>query len=179
MGVHDQFQNSNNEAQYVNIQLGPLLFQDDVSRLSHTVESAQEGNDRMEAMAERKLLDFNLDKSCVLVIGKKKPREELMKKVKRTPITLCGNLMKMVNSEKYLGDYLSHTLAESVDVTVNKRKGLVIKLIHEIRTVVDDFRANTAGGLITGLEIWSLSVLPFLLANSGAMLIASRGTESL
>jgi hypothetical protein len=51
--------------------LGPALFQDDVSRLCDDPVSAQMGNDRMEAMAETKLLDFNMDKSCLLLSERK------------------------------------------------------------------------------------------------------------
>ena len=58
-GVRDFFKDSKDEIQYLGIPLAPLLFQDDVARLSLTVASAQAGNDRMMNVAETKLLDFN------------------------------------------------------------------------------------------------------------------------
>ena len=71
-GVEDFFKDSEFEIGYAGLQLRPLLFQDDVSRLALDPESLQAGNDRMEAMGETKHLDFNLTKSCYLPIGKKK-----------------------------------------------------------------------------------------------------------
>ena len=78
----------------------------------------------------------------------------------------CGENMKIDKSEKYLGDYLSHTLEESIEVTIAKRKGLVTKSIYDIRAVVDDYRSGVVGGITAGLDIWNLAVMPFLTANS-------------
>ena len=64
-------------------------------------------NDKMEAMAESKLLDYNLDKSCFIIIGKIKARLEMQKQLQNCDWLSC------------------HGLADSVNVTVNKRKGLV------------------------------------------------------
>ena len=43
--------------------MAPLLFQDDVARLAEDLDSVQEGNNRIESVAEEKLLDFNIEKS--------------------------------------------------------------------------------------------------------------------
>ena len=56
--------------------------------------------------------------------------------------------------------------AQSVHETVNKRKGQVIKSIIECRAVIDDFRASSIGGIVTGIEIWEVAIIPFLLYNS-------------
>ena len=65
-GVGDFFSSSEYEMSYGDVLLSPALFQDDVSRMCQDPLSAQMGNDRMEAMAETKLLDFNMDKSCLI-----------------------------------------------------------------------------------------------------------------
>lgn len=62
-GVKDFFADSDEEVSYGDLLLRPLIFQDDVARLSEDRQSAQSGNDKMETMIETKLLDFNLDKS--------------------------------------------------------------------------------------------------------------------
>ena len=49
----------------------------DVSTLCLDRVSAQAGNDRMEAVAETKRLDFNKDKLCYMIIGKTKERTVL------------------------------------------------------------------------------------------------------
>ena len=124
---------------YGDVMLGPALFQDDVSRLCDDPVSVQMGNDRMEAMAETKLLNFNMDKSCLIVIGKKKLRADMENKLAKNPPLLYGQKMKQVRAEKYLGDQISFGgLGESVAATVTKRTGKVLQSIFEIRTVIDD-----------------------------------------
>ena len=46
-GVPDFFENGENGVYYHGLKLGPLLFQDDVARLSTDLSSAQGGNERM------------------------------------------------------------------------------------------------------------------------------------
>ena len=84
-GVSDFFSSSEYEASYANISLRPLLFQDDVARLCFDPESAQIGNDRMEALAETKLLDYNVDKTCYIIVGKEKERKILEEKFNLNP----------------------------------------------------------------------------------------------
>ena len=68
---------------------------------------------------------------------------------------------------KYLGHHISGIgLAESVAATVAKRRGLVIRSIFEIRTVIEDCRSQVSGGLAAGIDIWEMAVLPMLLNNS-------------
>ena len=46
-GIKEQFEDSEKEVVYGPISLKPLLFQDDISRLSTSREAAQYGNDRV------------------------------------------------------------------------------------------------------------------------------------
>ena len=80
---------------------------------------------------------------------------------------LCGRAMKQENQVKYIGDWIScNVLADSVAVTVSKRKGLVMQSIYETRSVVDDCRSQVCGGLTAGLDIWDMAILPMILYNS-------------
>ena len=75
----------------------------------------------------------------------------------------------MVHEEqaKYLGDQLCGLgLAESVGATVSKRRGIVTRTIFEIRAIIDDCRSNTAGGIMAGIEIWEMAVIPMLTYNA-------------
>ena len=154
------------ELSYGGERLQPLLFQDDISRLSTSVRGAQTGNTRMESVMETKLLDFNLDKSCVIVMGSRKQKTEVEGQLEQNPLTLCGKKMVNVQMEKYLGDMLcSAGLSESVHATVLKRKGQVISSILDTKAVVEDCRANVVGGIVSGLDIWELAILPYLLNN--------------
>ena len=166
-GVEDFFKDSEFEIGYAGFQLRPLFFQDDVSRLALDPESLQAGNDKMEAMGETKLLDFNSTKSCYLPIGKIKLFEKHQGHLQHKPITLCGEPMPCVSEAKLLGDWLSSDgVSQSVATTVKKRKGLAIASIYEIRAVVEDYRSNAIGGLKTGIDLWEAAVLPMLLYNA-------------
>jgi hypothetical protein len=165
-GVRDFFTGSEYEVSYGDMSLSPTLFQDDISRLCWDPVSAQMGNDKVEAMAETKLLDFNLDKSCIIIIGQGKSKDELEKQFKANPPLLYGKEMKIVTEEKYLRDQMSTGgLAASILATIKKRQGLVIGKIFEIRAVLDDCRSHVTGGIQTGLDIWEMSVIPYLTNN--------------
>ena len=176
-GVRDFFQDSEYEVSYGEVEIKPLLYQDDVARMSLDIDSAQMGNDRMENMAETKLLNFNVEKSCYIVIGNKKTRKEMKDKLVSNPLQFCGADMKQAEQFKYLGDQLSGLgLADSVAATVSKRKGLVIRSIFEIRTVIEDCRSQVSGGLAAGLDIWEMAVLPMLLNNADCWQEVSKKT---
>ena len=104
-------------------------------------------NQKMEAMVETKLLDYNMDKSCFMIIGDKKACQEMEKQMEKFPLGLCGSKLKQETKSKYLGDQSCCLgLTESVALTVRKRKGLVTKSIYEIRAVVEDCRSQVVGG---------------------------------
>ena len=144
----------------------PVLFQDDIGKASKTIEEAQLANDRMEELMESKLLDFNLDKSCCIVIGDKSARMKILKKLKQQPLKLNGKMMKIVDSEKYLGEILSTNLTQSVHETVTRRVGLANHSVFEIRAVVDDAKAEAVGRLSVGFNILETAVIPAFLHSS-------------
>ena len=165
-GVTDFFADSEYEVSYGDVVLFPALFQDDVSRFCLDPVSAQMGNDRMEAMAETKLLDYNQEKSCFIIIGKGKERTRLEAEFLRNPPKLYGANMMKSSEEKYLGDQIHCLgLAASVAATIDKRGGKVLKSIFEIRAIIDDCRSHVAGGISSGLDIWEMAVIPFLTSN--------------
>ena len=74
--------------------------------------------------------------------------------------------MKEVDSEKYLGDYISTFGAtDTALTTVKKRHSKAMNAIREIKTVIEDCRAEVVGGILTGLEIWEVAVIPYLINN--------------
>ena len=125
---------------------------------------------------ETKLLDFNLDKSCYLVVGKPEVRKIMAKQLESAPLTLSGFPMKETAQEKYLGDYIHQNgNPDSVLATIKARPVLVSSAINEIRSVLEDCRINVVGGLCAGIDIWELSVIPFLLNNSSVWAEMPKG----
>ena len=111
---------------------------------------------------ESNLLDFNLLKSCFLVVGNPKAKKKLQRKLEQKPLTLCNTRMKQVQIKRYLGCQLSGSVGQSVSATVSKRIGVANKAIYEARSVVEDSRAMAVGGLSLGFQIWEQSVVPML-----------------
>ena len=113
--VMEFFKDSSEEANYFSVRLQPLLYQDDVARISYNVESAQTGNTKMEVIAETKLLDYNLEKSGFLIVGEKKAKLKLQRDLNESPLIFCDRRMKQEINIKYLGNWLSaNGLADSV-----------------------------------------------------------------
>ena len=164
--VNNHFKSSKYEISYSQIRLQPMIFQDDISRLSSSLENAQAGNIFIESCMESKLLDLNTKKSCYILIGSRKCVKKFENDLSITPLTLCGAEMKRKVSDKYLGDYI-HTMGPtaSVQCTISNRYGRIVCGILETRAILDDCRVNTVGGLQSGLYFWEMSYLPSLLNN--------------
>ena len=173
-GVEDFFLDSEHEAVYGRVPVGPVILQDDICRVAVSPEAAQAGVSKMEAMAETKQLNFNEDKSVFVIFGKGKAKREMEENFKENPVLLYGKPMKCAKSERFLGDQMGETLGESISATLNKRIGRATQSIYEIRDIVDDFRAKITGGIMTGLHIWEMAVIPFLLNNSSTWFSMKR-----
>ena len=120
-----------------------MLFQDDIGRICDSVKASQHGNDRVAHVMESKLLDFNIDKSCFLVVGNTKSKQNIRKQLEASPLTLSGFPMKEMTQEKYLGDYLHcNGNPDSVAATVQVRSGLAVSAVNEIRSVLEDCSVN-------------------------------------
>ena len=160
------FVKSQYEISYSQLRLQPLIFQDDISRLSSSPADAQAGNTLIEACMESKLLDLNTDKSCYVVLRKKQMVQKIESELLSSPLTLCGTKMKGKVSEKYLGDFI-HTSgpAGSVHCTISNRYGRIMSGILETRSIIDDCRVNTVGGLQSGIDYWETAYLPSLINN--------------
>ena len=164
--VGKSFETSSAELSYGPVKLAPLLFQDDICRVAIRAEDAQKGNNILESALETKLLDFNLDKSCYLIMGNKSARKTLEKQLRDNPLKLCKQDMQTAKVEKYLGDMLCEDgLGESVHSTVLRRKGQTMLTMMEICAIIKDCRVTSVGGIVAGIQIWETSVIPFLLNN--------------
>ena len=162
------FEGSDSEVSYDDIRLEPITFQDDAARFVTDIVAAQKGNDLISSAMKLKQLTLNVDKCAMIPIGKKKVVEKIIEDVNGVGGLRINDLIVPVkDSEKYLGDFIcSEGLAKSVEETVTKRYGRALKAITEIKSVVEDFRANLLGGLNLGLQIWESALLPSLIHNS-------------
>ena len=164
-GVDDFFSSSESEVSYGPLRLLPQSFQDDLMRLCLDPISAQQGNDRFESLADSKRLSYNMKKSFVVIMGKKKQREELKKQFEENPPKIYGIPLKIVDQQSYLGEELGPTVSESITLTINKRIGIATKAMYDIKTIIEDIRCKVPGGIRTAVTLWECCVIPFLLNN--------------
>ena len=106
------FKDSIDELSYGEPRLQPLLFQDDINRVATSVLTAQKGNNQNESVVETMLLDFNLDKSCYIVMGNEKAKKSHNMDLEENPLiiftevgpsqgTIVQHRMNIVTSETY------------------------------------------------------------------------------
>ena len=142
------------------------MYQDDCLRMTNSVTSAQLGNNIMESVMKRKLLNIN-DKSSYLLCGKPSKIKEIQEALSSSPLSVKGQIIKQKNKEKYLGEIISSFgVADSVKMTIDDRKGRTISSIFELSSIIEDIRMQSAGGLMSGLNIWKFGRLPSLLTNA-------------
>ena len=138
-GVKEMFKTAEKELRYANeVVVSALVFMDDIGKISVNREMAQDANDKIEEMINRKGLELNVDKSNFLIIGNKKEQKRIQKEIDKIPLRLCQKNMKQVKVLKYLGEFLTSDLSESVHQTVVKRVGVATLSIYEVRAVVED-----------------------------------------
>ena len=119
-GLEGFFEDSEYEVSYGPLVLSCLSFQDDLFRLSFDPVNAQHGNDRLENLAETKLLNYNLTKTSITIVGEKRAREELRLKFENNNPTLYGKKVQIVDQATYLGDKLGTDASRSISLTIKK-----------------------------------------------------------
>ena len=175
-GLNVTFAQSEVEVRYKSLSLAPQSFMDDIMRMAESLASAQYGNILMEELIEQKCLQFNLDKSSFILMGTNKQRKGFQKELVKSPLTLCGEQMKEVKVLKFLGDHISYNLEDSVHQNVLKRIGIAKYAIMEIRTVIEDTRADKLGSLNVAFNIFELAIVPMVCYNCEAWMCIGRKT---
>ena len=172
------FTGSDSEVSYGSTRLSPILYQDDSARFCTGFEEAQKGNILISYAMKAKQLELNVDKCATILFGRGKRIQEMKEFIENNKIlTIDGIEVKMKQEEKYLGDYIhSLGLSKSVESTVNKRYGKCLTQIMEIKSVIEEFRMHSLGAISSGLTIFNMAVLPFLLYNASTWFETSTKT---
>ena len=161
------FSGSMNEAAYSDIRLQPLILQDDLCRMSSSPDSARAGIKRIETIMKLKQLDLNVSKSSYIVCQNSTKAKDIQKELMDNPLKYDGIEFKEKQSEKYLDDMIDgRGLSESIAATIEERHGRIFSSVLEIRTILEDYRSSQAGGILAGLMLWEMAVIPSLLNNS-------------
>ena len=81
-GLMEYFQDSQDEIMYGSVKIQPLAYQDDILKGNKDVISAQVGNMKLHNMLSSKGLEAHSDKTCVIVCGAKKYKDDAIEKLK-------------------------------------------------------------------------------------------------
>ena len=94
-------------------------------------------------------------------------------------LSIDDQIIKARIKDDYLGDVLHEEgLTKSVQVTIDKRVGKIVMGMNEVASILNDYRIDAAGGVLTGLEIFDLAVTPCLLNNAETWTLISKESES-
>ena len=121
---------------------------------------------------------MNKEKSVCLVIGSKKQKKEISNEFEKQPLE-CGDFYtEEKQQEKWLGQILSAAgLADCVSQTVAAREGKIRGACLEIAVIVNDWRAQVAGGVDTAIMLWETCCIPSLMHGAGTWVEMNNKTE--
>ena len=176
-GLDSYFGGSMDEIQYGSVRCNPQGFIDDIARVAEDVASARVGYIKISAMMEDKMLTCHPTKTCYLVVGTTKYRENIQKEIEDNPLMFGKIVCKEKDSDIYLGDVISSQgLEHSVELTVQKRLGLIRGAMYETSAIMEDYRLQAVGGMSGAWTIWERAICPKLLNNCGTWVGVSKDT---
>ena len=146
-GVSEIFETSRDEICYGKVKINPLLYQDDILRMTTTHFGAQAGLSKVEAVMRLKSLEVHPDKYFHLLIGNKKNLDLIRNQIEKNPLKYMNKPIKEKKSEKWLGDFFHNGgVSESVTETIKQRKGRAKNAIFEINAIIEDTGMKIIGG---------------------------------
>ena len=167
-GLKQYFNDSKDEVYFGNVRLQPVAYQDDLGHANNDVRQAQVGNTKLACMLQDKGLQAHEDKTCYILFGSKKYKENVKKDLEHTPLMFGKFPSKQRVSEKYLGQILhSGGLSDSAKATVEDRSGKIRGAAIEIKSIVEEFEMQAMGGLMAAWELWEKALVPSLLSGAG------------
>ena len=121
-GVDSYFSGSMDEAMYGPIRLQPLLFMDDLARVTTSRNKAEVGNVKLDCLMDTKQLTLHPDKTGFIIMGKGQAKQKMEQEVVEYPI-MCGAIRTTRKTkDKWLGDtFHEDGLSASVNKTILER----------------------------------------------------------
>ena len=175
----EQFQpGGEEELNYGTVKMAPLVFQDDFLHASDEIEKARQTNVKINKMIKQRGLNLNQKKSVCLMIGSKKQKKDMSKKLEEDPLK-CGDVeTKEVESDKWLGQIISAKgLADSVNKTIEAKESKIKAACLEIADIIQDWRSQAIGGIDSALLMWEACCIPSLLTGAGTWVNITPAAE--
>ena len=177
LGLEQYFSGSQNEICYGKIRSQPQAWQDDILRIGVDIKSTRVGNAKLAAMTSQKGLRAHETKTTYVIIGGKKYREDMEKKISKNPVLFGKIICKPSNSEIYLGEVIhSQGLEAGVIATIENRMGKVRGAMFKVKALIEDFRLQAITGMAGAWILWLRSILPTLMAGCGSWIGIGKKT---
>ena len=135
-GVQSYFSGSQDEVSYGRVRGQPQSYQEYILKLAPDVSSARAGNAKLTTMMRERQLTCHPTKTCYLVYGSKRCKEQVKKELAQEPLVFGDFQVRPKESDVYLGDTLAAArgLEAGAEATVAK-------------LLVEDFRLQAIGGM--------------------------------
>ena len=85
------------------LELNSLIMQDDISKVSTSLEEARQGCEDIYELLTKKQLSVNDTKCRFMILGSKKQRKQALKELEKEPMMMGGCKIDHTVNEKYLG----------------------------------------------------------------------------
>ena len=121
---------------------------------------------------------MNQKKSVRIIIGSRAQKKKNTKSLETNPL-ICGDFeTKEKQQEKWLGQIISSAgLTASAALTVEAKESKIKGACLEIAVIVNDWRAQTVGGMETALMLWEACCIPSMLHGAGTWVDINKATE--
>ena len=111
---------------------------------------------RLDAAMKEMSLEIHPSKSCYLLYGSTKFKQQVEQETVDDPLMFGQILLQRKAVVTYLGDELSEGgLAASVEATIKARESKVKGAIYELKALCEDHRMQVVGGVLGALDIYN------------------------
>ena len=145
----------------------PLVFQDDIAKISTSRQECQIAQTIISETIESKQLKLNVEKCKLLVVGRGVAADRARAETDTFPIMMNQQKICRVAGEKYLGDWIADKgTSESADNTIQQRLKMIKATTCEILALAADLKSKYIGPAATALELWESLIISKLLNNA-------------
>ena len=142
--IADKFQGESS-ANIGSLELLCLILQDDIMKMSNTLEQARNGSEKIDELLKQKLLSLNYDKSKYILLGNGKAKNRMRKELMKQPMKMGEEILGNSVMEKYLGDIIHEKgCGESITATIKER---MRKLTSKCEEIIQIANTTLMGGL--------------------------------
>ena len=141
-------------------------MQDDISKVSTSVEEARQGCEDVYELLTKKQLSVNNTKCKFMILGSKKQRKQALAELESNPMMMGGRKIDHTVNKKYLGDFVSELgCKQSIDDTIKYRIQKLTSKVNDILLIADAPQLGAEGTSMAAIKLFEAQVMSGLLFN--------------